>query len=199
MNMMDINSGEMRIKKESIMSETDVSQRKAKIVCTLGSQTFETEQIVKLIDAGMNVARFDFSGDSDIKTHADNLENLQFARQQRPDQPIAIMMDTKGPVIYTGYLRDSKPINIVAGQNLKIVNDPAIEGDNTKVSVTYKQLPTTVKIGDTIYIDDGGLICEVIETHDDHIICSVKNDYTIKDRMKMNLPGAQIELPTITE
>ena len=80
MNMMEIGSGEMRIKKESIMSETDVSMRKAKIVCTMGPQSFETEQIVKLIDAGMNVARFDFAGDSDIKTHADNLENLQFAR-----------------------------------------------------------------------------------------------------------------------
>jgi len=112
---MDLNSGEMRIKKESIMSETDVSQRKAKIICTLGSQTFETEQILKLIDAGMNIARFDFSGDSDIKTHADNLENLQFARQQRPENPVAIMMDTKGPVIYTGYLRDSKPASVVKG------------------------------------------------------------------------------------
>lgn len=190
MNTMDLNSGEMRIKKESIMSETDVSQRKAKIICTLGSQTFETEQILKLIDAGMNIARFDFSGDSDIKTHADNLENLQFARQQRPENPVAIMMDTKGPVIYTGYLRDSKPASVVKGQNLKIVNDPAIEGDNTKVSVTYKQLPTTVKVGDAIYIDDGGLTCEVSETHDDHIIVSVKNDYVMTDRMKMNLPGA---------
>lgn len=72
---------------------------------------------------------------------------------------------------------------------MKIVNDPAIEGDNTKVSVTYKQLPTSVKIGDAVYMDDGGLTCEVIETHDDHIIASVKNDYMIKDRMKMNLPG----------
>jgi pyruvate kinase len=57
----------------------------------------------------MNVARFDFSTDSDIMTHSNNLENLQFARAQRPDKPVAIMMDTKGPVIYTGNLRDGKP------------------------------------------------------------------------------------------
>jgi pyruvate kinase len=147
----------------------------------------------------MNVARFDFSTDSDIKTHADCLENLNFARQQRPEKSVSVLMDTKGPVIYTGYLRDSKPADLIAGQYLKIVNDPAIEGDNTKISVTYKQLPTTVKIGDAVYIDNGGLTCEVTETHDDHIVVSIKNNYTITDRMKMNLPGAQIEMPTITE
>lgn len=147
----------------------------------------------------MNVARFDFSTDSDIMTHSNNLENLQFARAQRPDKPVAIMMDTKGPVIYTGNLRDGKPQQLVAGQNLKIVNDPAIEGDNTKISVTYKQLPTTCKVGDAIHLDDGGLTCEVTETHDDHVIVTVKSDYMIKERMKMNLPGATIELPTITE
>lgn len=82
---------------------------------------------------------------------------------------------------------------------MKIANDPAIEGDNTRISVNYKQLPTTVKIGDPIYIDEGGLTCEVTETHDDHVMCSVKNDYMIKEKMKMNLPGATIEMPTITE
>jgi pyruvate kinase len=60
-------------------------------------------------------------------------------------------------------------------------------------------LPTTVKVGDAIYIDNGGLTCEVTETHDDHIMVSVKNNYTVGDRMKMNLPGAQIEMPTTTE
>ena len=79
--MMDINTGEMRIKKEFISSETDHTQRKAKIICTLGSQSCECDNIVKLIDAGMNVARFDFSTDSDHKTHADCLENLKYAME----------------------------------------------------------------------------------------------------------------------
>lgn len=63
----------------------------------------------------MNIARFDFSTDSDIKTHADCLENLSFARQQRPEKNVSVLMDTKGPVIYTGYLRDSKPADLIAG------------------------------------------------------------------------------------
>ena len=121
--------------------------------------------LVKMLDAGMNVANLDFS-EGDQKTHGECLENLGMARQQRPEKHCAVMLDTKGPELATGYMRDGKAAAIVSGQNLKIVNDMAIEGDATKIACTYKNLPQTVSVGATIYIGGGGLTCEVTETHD---------------------------------
>jgi pyruvate kinase len=76
------------------------------------------------------------------------------------------MLDTKGPEIRTGFLRDNKPIDITSGQKLKIVTDYAIEGDNTKIACSYKSLPITVSVGSVIFIADGSLTCEVVEVHD---------------------------------
>ncbi len=73
------------------------------------------------------------------------------------------MLDTKGPEIRTGMLRDNKPVELVAGQELLIVTDYSIEGDNKRISCSYKQLPTTVSPGSTIFIADGSLTLEVIE------------------------------------
>ena len=121
--------------------------------------------LVKMLDAGMNVASLDFSG-GDQKTHGECLENLGLARQQRPEKHCAVMLDTKGPEIATGYMRDGKAAALVTGQNLKIVSDMAIEGDATKIACTYKALPQTVSVGSIIYIGGGALTCEVTETHD---------------------------------
>ena len=121
--------------------------------------------LVKMLDAGMNVARLNFSH-GDHKTHGQSLENLQEAMKQRPDKTCAVMLDTKGPEIRTGFLRDNKPIDLVSGQSLKIVTDYAIEGDNTKIACSYKSLPKTVSVGSTIFIADGSLTCEVTEVHD---------------------------------
>ena len=121
--------------------------------------------LVKMLDAGMNVARLNFSH-GDHKTHGQSLENLQEALKQRPEKTCAVMLDTKGPEIRTGFNRDNKPIDIATGQSIKIVTDPAIEGDSTKIACTYKNLPKTVSVGSTIFIADGSLTCEVSEVHD---------------------------------
>ncbi len=73
------------------------------------------------------------------------------------------MLDTKGPEIRTGLLRDNKPVDLVAGQELLIVTDYSIEGDNKRIACSYKSLPQTVSVGGTIYIADGSLTCEVAE------------------------------------
>ena len=121
--------------------------------------------LVKMLDAGMNVARLNFSH-GDHKTHGQTLENLAEALKQRPEKTCAIMLDTKGPEIRTGFLRDNKPIELTAGQTLKIVTDYAIEGDTTKIACSYKSLPKTVSVGSTIFVADGSLTCEVTEIHD---------------------------------
>ena len=75
----------------------------------------------------------------------------------------ALMLDTKGPEIRTGMLKDHKPIDLVAGQDLELVTDYSYEGDNKKIACSYQSLPQTVSIGSTIFIADGSITCEVIE------------------------------------
>ena len=91
-----------------------------------------------MLDAGMNVARIDFS-EGDMQTHDNNLAALGAARKQRPEKNCAVLLETKGPKIYTGFLKDSKPVALTAGQSLKITNDMQFEdGDASCVACTYK-------------------------------------------------------------
>lgn len=150
-----------RIKFSNIFESIDVTKRRTKIICTLGPSCWDVDMLVKMIDAGMNVARLNFSH-GDHKSHGQCVLNLREALKQRPDKTVAIMLDTKGPEIRTGLLKD-KTVELVAGQDLEIVTDPNIEGDNQRISCTYRQLPTTVSVGSTIYIADGSLTCEVTE------------------------------------
>jgi pyruvate kinase len=108
--------------------QKDPNERKTKIVCTLGPACWDVDNLVQMIDAGMNVARLNFSH-GDHTTHGQSVKNLREALKQRPDKEVAIMLDTKGPEIRTGKLKDGKPIELVAGQTLKIVTDTTIEGD----------------------------------------------------------------------
>lgn len=91
------------------------------------------------------------------------MANLKEALKQRPDKSCALMLDTKGPEIRTGMLKDGQPIELEMGQTLDIVTDYAIEGDNTTIACSYKSLPQTVQVGSVIYIADGSLTCEVTE------------------------------------
>ena len=130
---------------------------------------WEVDMLLKMLDAGMNIARLNFSH-GDHKGHATSVENLREALGQRPNLSCAIMLDTKGPEIRTGYLKTKDPIEILANQKLKIVTDYQIEGDATKIACSYKALPKTVSVGSTIYIADGSLTCEVCEIGDVSII-----------------------------
>ena len=150
-----------RIKFSSIFESIDVTKRRTKIVCTLGPACWDVDMLVKMIDAGMNVARLNFSH-GDHKSHGQSVLNLREALKQRPDKTVAIMLDTKGPEIRTGLLKD-KTVEFTAGQTLEIVTDTNIEGDNTRIACTYKALPSSVSIGSTIYIADGSVTCEVTE------------------------------------
>jgi len=154
--------------------------------------------LVKMIDAGMDVARLNFSH-GDHKTHGQTVENLKEALKQRPEKQVGLMLDTKGPEIRTGLLKDSKPIDLVAGQELEITTDYNLEGDNKRIACSYKSLPETVSVGSVIYIADGSLTCNVTEILDSAIKVKVMNDARIGEKKNMNLPGAIIDLPTLTE
>ena len=109
------------------------------------------------------------------------------------------MLDTKGPEIRTGMLKDGEPAVFEDGQEIDILTDYKLEGDSTRLTCSYQALPTTVKPGDTILIADGALTCEVKECHDDKVKVICKNAATIGQRKNMNLPGCTVDLPTLTE
>jgi len=121
------------------------------------------------------------------------------ALKQRPDKTCGIMLDTKGPEIRTGMLVDSKPIELEANQDLIITTDYSFEGTTEKIACSYKSLPETVQVGSTIYVADGSLTCIVTEILEDGVKVTCKNACRLGERKNMNLPGAIVDLPTLTE
>jgi len=109
-------------------------------------------------------------------------------------------LDTKGPEIRTGFFKDGmKSIELTKGQDLEITTDYDFLGDNTKFACSYKGLVKGVKVGATILIADGSLVCKVKELKETSIVVEVYNNCKIGERKNMNLPGSGVDLPTITE
>ena len=126
--------------------------RRTKIVCTMGPNTNSRDLMKKLIETGMDVARFNFShGDHDEqKMRMDMLKELR----KELKTPVAILLDTKGPEIRTGVLKDGKKVNLVTGQTFTLTTVQET-GDENHCSVSYTGLTEDIKEGDTILIDDG--------------------------------------------
>jgi pyruvate kinase len=169
--------------------------RKTKIVCTIGPASESIETLKALIEAGMNVARLNFSHG----THEEHAVRIAAIRQAASElgKNIAILLDTKGPEIRTGLL-EKPSVELVEGEKIVLTTEE-IKGDEKRVSVTYAGLPEDVHPGCTILIDDGliGLTVEKVEGTDIH--CRIRNGGTLKDRKGVNVPGVQIKLPGITE
>jgi len=180
-----------------VMAECTMD-RKSKIVCTLGPACWDTDMLVQMIDAGMNVARLNFSHGSH-ESHANVLSNLRAACLERPNAQIAVMLDTKGPEIRTGFYKNGGTIQLSAGQELEITTDYEFLGDETKISCSYEALPRSVNPGQTILIADGSLVVTVKSLGFTSIIVEVMNNAKIGERKNMNLPGVIVDLPTITE
>src|SRR6266702_2583838 len=133
--------------------------RRTKIVCTIGPATNSEEQLERLIQAGMNVARLNFSHG----THDDHALAIERIRRisARLGCPIAILQDLQGPKIRTGQLEGGQPVMLVDGANITITTRPII-GNAQMVATTYEPLPQDVKIGDRILLDDGLLELRVL-------------------------------------
>jgi len=123
--------------------------------------------LVKMLDAGMNVARLNFSH-GDHESHGGSLDRLRQALKQRPDLTCAVMLDTKGPEIRTGFYAPecNGKIKLTAGQDLKITTDYSFKGNNECIACSYESLCSTVKVGSTMFIADGSLTCTVKSIHE---------------------------------
>ena len=197
-NMANIQLRGSGITLEKIMGHSE-AQRKTNIVCTMGPSCWDTDMLVQMIDAGMNVARLNFSH-GDHESHGETIRRLHEAKHMRPNKPVAIMLDTKGPEIRTGFLKpEFKPLNLVRGQSLEIVTDYEVLGDNTKLACSYKELPESVSVGTIILAADGSLVMTVTEVRETSVVVQVNNNATVGERKNMNLPGVKVNLPVLTE
>ena len=168
--------------------------KKTKIVCTIGPASESIDTLKELIKSGLNVCRLNFSH-GNYEEHGKRIDNIKAARNEMK-LPIAILLDTKGPEIRTGKF-SSPEVNLVEGQNFIITMEEVL-GDETKCTVSYKELVNDVKPGNQILIDDGLVGLAVKEIKGQEILCIVQNAGTIKDNKGVNVPNVKINLPAIT-
>ncbi|KAL5720778.1 pyruvate kinase [Ranunculus cassubicifolius] len=176
-----------------------VTRPKTKIVCTLGPSSRSVPMLEKLLRAGMNVARFNFSH-GDHNYHQETLNNLRTA-MVNTDILCAVMLDTKGPEIRTGLLKDQKPIQIEQGQEIIISTNYEIEGTKDMISMSYKKLAEDVNPGMVILCADGSISFTVLDCDKENglVRCRCENSATLGEKKNVNLPGVIVDLPTLTE
>ncbi|KAF5797390.1 putative pyruvate kinase [Helianthus annuus] len=172
---------------------------KTKIVCTLGPVSRSIPMAEKMLRAGMNVARFNFSHGSH-EYHKETLDNLRTAMKNTGIE-CAVMLDTKGPEIRTGFLKDGKPIQLTQGQEITISTDYNIKGDEKMICMSYPKLAHDVKPGSVILCSDGTITFTVLscDTEKGLVHCRCENSWTLGERKNVNLPGVIVDLPTLTE
>ena len=170
--------------------------KKTKIICTMGPRTMDKIILKELIAGGMNVARFNFSHGR-YEEHAERIALVRQVSEQL-GIPVALMLDTKGPEIRTGLLKDGKKVSLEQGKEFTLYTEER-EGDETGCSITYQQLVYDVRKGDTILIDDGLIGLEVQRVSADKIECIIKNGGELGERKGVNVPNVKIHLPGVTQ
>ena len=169
--------------------------RKTKIVCTLGPASRSPEMIEKLLRAGMNVARMNFSHGTH-EYHKETVENFRTVRD-RLGVSAAVLLDTKGPEIRLGNFADDS-VMLEDGAEF-ILTNRSVSGDASAVSVTYADLPAQLSVGDKVLLDDGNLELRVESSSDTDIICTVVHGGRISSHKGVNIPGVHIEMPYMSE
>ncbi len=171
--------------------------KNTKMICTIGPKSESKEMLSKLVDAGMNCVRCNFShGD-----HAEQKARMDLIREINKEKGthVAVLLDTKGPEIRT-HLFENGGVDLVAGQTVRVAMNEVL-GTAEKFSITYPGLINDVEVGGTILVDDGYVTLTVneLDTANQEIVCTVQNPAYIKDRRGINVPGAKLNMPFISE
>lgn len=169
--------------------------RKTKIVCTLGPATNDVEIMKQLIQNGMDAARINFSHGT-YETHAETIAKLKQAREEL-NAPIPLILDTKGPEIRVKTFKEDK-VRLEEDATFTLTTRD-VEGDVNIVSVTYADLPKDVHRGSRILIDDGLIELKVEDITETDVVCRVVNGGVVKSRKGVNLPGVEVNLPSLME
>lgn len=169
--------------------------RKTKIVCTMGPNLFEKHLIAPLMKAGMNVARFNFSHGT-YETHQHYYDEVCRIRDEL-GLPVATMLDTKGPEIRVRSFKNGR-VTLQNGQLFTLTTDE-VEGNEERVSITYKELPQDIAVGSSILIDDGLIGMQVERIDGADIVCRVLNGGVVSNNKGVNIPNAHLSMPFISE
>ena len=169
--------------------------RKTKIICTMGPSTEKGDTLKKLIEAGMNVARMNFSH-GDFDEHGGRLKSLRKYSKEL-GLPVAALLDTKGPEIRLGDFEAGR-VELKEGQEFTLTARDIL-GTEKEVSITYKQLPKDVKPGSSILLDDGLIGLEVKEVSGDDIVCTVMNGGPVSNHKGVNVPGTDLSMDYLSE
>ena len=171
--------------------------RKTKIVCTIGPASESEEMLTKLANAGMNVARINFSHGG-YEENATKIETIKKVRKTL-NKAIPMCLDTKGPEIRTGKLESGdEKVKIEEGQKFTFLYEDVI-GNNTKTSISYKGLAEDVKPGASILVDDGALEFRVDEVVGKDVVCTAMNTAMLGSRKTVNVRGLKLNLPALSE
>lgn len=171
--------------------------RKTNIIGTIGPASDNEEMFTKLVKAGLNVARINFSHGG-YEENAEKIATIKRVREKL-NKPVALLLDTKGPEIRTGKLESGdEKVTIEEGQEFTFVHDDIL-GDNTKTTISYKDLYKDVKPGAKILVDDGAIEFEVISVEGKDIKCKAINTAKLGSRKTMNVPGLKLNLPALAQ
>ena len=169
--------------------------RKTKVICTIGPACEDAEILSEMCKVGMNVARLNFSHG----THEEQQRKIDLIKETREKlhMPIAIMLDTKGPEYRIKTFKDGK-IRLKDGDEFTFTTEEVV-GDETQVSVNYKQLMENLKVGDTILVNNGLVIFKVIELDDTKARCEVIVGGELSNRKSMNFPNKVMKHEFLSE
>lgn len=170
--------------------------KKTKIICTMGPNTDDRTLMTELVKNGMDVARFNFSH-GDYKEQGERLMLLKSVRDEL-DIPIAALLDTKGPEIRTGLLKDDQKVNLVEGETYTLTTREIV-GDDKTGHINYDGLNEDVVPGNKILIDDGLIELEVQSVTGTDIVCRIINGGELGQRKGVNVPNVKIKLPALTD
>lgn len=168
---------------------------KTKIVCTIGPATESEEMIEKLIQAGMDVARLNFSHGTHA-THRKVIRNIRMIGR-RLNKPVTVLQDLQGPKLRVGRIRDGA-VQLKKGNSITISTHDMV-GDEHEISTIYENLPDDVRPGDKILLDDGMIQLKVTTVKDRKVICEIIEGGKLSDHKGINLPGVNVSMPSFTE
>jgi len=173
-------------------------QRLTKIVCTIGPKTKDVPTLEALLENGMDVLRLNFSHGT-YEYHGEVIDNLRTALKNKPEARCAIMLDTKGPEIRTGKLKD-KTLQLAAGSEIIVTTDISLIGDSTRIIIDYQELARTAKIGNKILVADGTITLTIKEIIDEKSVRVIVHHASVLGENKnVHLPGAVVNLPAVSE
>ena len=175
--------------------------RKTKIVCTLGPATASDEVLRLLIESGMDVARQNFSHGTHESHQVTHDQIVRVAKEL--GRPVATLLDTKGPEVRLRRFKDDQKVEIKTGDTF-VLTTADVEGDSTRVSITYKGLPDDISVGTRVLIDDGNVIVrctDIIKNADGtaDIVCTVVNGGVLSNNKGVNIPGVKLSMPYLSE